>query len=107
MPRKIIMFAVSFYVYALISVLYTTTIVTAASFEGERIPESFNSTTSSRRNLRSKKKVDANTKMKPPDIPRKGWKTCDSTCVSVDNEENNYLWAMETVERIYFFISGK
>lgn len=61
-----------------------------------------------RRNLRSKKIINAGTKMKPPLMPPKGkgWKICCAEDDYKPNLEHNFVWPMETVERIYFFIHG-
>ena len=62
-----------------------------------------------RRVLRSKKVISGLNKMKPPIMPgkSKAWKTCCGDDLEVKaNPEYNYVWPMETVERIYFFIHG-
>lgn len=62
-----------------------------------------------RRVLRSKKVISGLNKMKPPIMPGKSklWKTCCGDDLEAKaNPEYNYVWPMETVERIYFFIHG-
>jgi hypothetical protein len=46
------------------------------------------------------------TKMKPPDMPKKGWKLADVDEEVEANVEHNFVWPMETVERIYFYVKG-
>lgn len=58
--------------------------------------------------LRVKKHVDEGyaTKMKPPEMPRKGWKLANVEDEKDTNVDHNFVWPMETTERIYFYVKG-
>ena len=42
----------------------------------------------------------------PRDIDRKDWETCCGEGFRFESNPNNYVWPMETIEKMYFFISG-
>ena len=96
-----------FFLYILSHIAISNAIYVSANFN---ISDNFEYMHDKRNLLDNSKPQE---KMKPPEMPKrvgKVWTLCCDEAndkVIKSNQKNNYVWPMETTERIYFYVRGK